>query len=126
MSDEIACCYPPHSRLGRGAQTPAHWFTAQGTKMTDLCSLRGLMIPHYRLSQKVSRKPNCILRIALAELITPKLAEVEPLAGTEAPGCPRFTWLNAFVASARKRSLTRSVKLKSRERARSTVLYPGP
>ena len=41
------------------------------------------------------------MRIELADVITPKEADVEPAAGTEAPGSPRFTWLKAFVASAR-------------------------
>src|SRR5436190_9494908 len=38
--------------------------------------------------QKVGRTPNCILRIEPAEVITPKLADVAPAAGTELPGCP--------------------------------------
>ena len=41
--------------------------------------------------QKLNRKPNCIFRIEPADVMTPKLADVEPAAGTEAPGCPRFT-----------------------------------
>ena len=69
--------------------------------------------------QKLSRKPNCNLRIGPAEEMTPKVADVVP-EGTEAPGCPRFTLLKMFVPSARKRSLKRSLKLKSREIAKST------
>src|SRR5262245_18066412 len=64
--------------------------------------------------QKVRRKPNCSLRIALAEVITPKVVDVAP-EGTEAFGCPRFTMLNTFVPSARNRRLKRSLNLKSRE-----------
>ena len=63
--------------------------------------------------------PSCSRRIGLAVRITPNVADVEPAAGTTAPGCPRLTMLKAFVASARNVILTRFCKRKSRERARS-------
>src|SRR5438477_9178067 len=72
------------------------------------------------LLQKLSRKPNCNLRIADADVITPKVVDVVP-EGTELPGCPRFTWLKTFVPSARKRRRKRSLKRKSRESARSAT-----
>ena len=43
--------------------------------------------------------------MALALRITPNVVDVAP-DGTLLPGCPRFTMLNALVASARKLSLT--------------------
>jgi len=94
--------------------------------LSNLSEGSGVSRPHWPLScQKVSRKPNCNLRIELAEVITPKLVEVAP-EGTDAPGCPRFTMLKILVPSARKRSLKRSLKLKSREMGQIDDRKLGP
>src|SRR6476661_2437565 len=71
--------------------------------------------------QKVKRAPNWSLRIDAALVITPKVAEVEPAAGTELPGCPRFTKLKTLVPSARRLILYLSLKRMSRVIARSTT-----
>src|SRR5689334_21908435 len=98
----------------------ANILSSQLEGMLAVAFLKSLLLSR-KQSQKVRRKPNCSRRIAPAEVITPKVVEVVP-EGTDAPGCPRFTVLNALVPSARKRSLKRSLNLKSRERARSTTL----
>src|ERR1043165_1247029 len=67
------------------------------------CSLRALVISRCRLSQNVNSKPNCILRIELAEAITPKLADVVPLAGTGRRKTPKGGGRRASGGNGRAR-----------------------
>src|SRR3954463_12664687 len=92
--------------------------TLRSFRDVELMIPSGILKSHKRF-QKLSRKPNCNLRIGPAAVITPKVVDVVP-EGTELPGCPRFTLLKILVPSARKRSLKRSERRKSREIARST------